>query len=573
MAKASDVSLTPIDPDNMTLGQKFKHWWKQTRILFMMQFRAKFDTSVLHSARKTIVRCLIFVAEFIGIMLLAGVILWLCLYLKLFSPLNVIPTSVMSVVMFLLIFFSMITCVVSLSKNLFSANDNRILATFPTSAGAIYISKLAMSYIHELKKTFLFFVPILFAYFVLSGIPFYVYFWTVLMLLIFTIVEVLICGFLALPVHYVLKAFNRYMSIKVVVILILVVALIFLVIWLIALIPEDINLITSWTKVSQALRNFLDWFRRYFPMDYGLTVSLCGRFDGLEYTFLSMYTWLVPIIMVGAIVLFTGINVIISRYAYLQVALASHEGTSKQRREHKNHRRRNVFSNIYYDSVRLLKSGNNLASIIAVLILMPIIALLLNSIYDAISTRLVGDYLTISFNIFLIILFTTSSNVYVASLYSVDANALSMSRTMPTGYSRNLFPRLTIPFLATLLTVLPSSFIFLTRANINTMNAVFVMVTECLVCVGHLLWSAQIDFSNPRPDLFATSGRAAINPNEAKSIVSSLILSLIAFGLYFFFLMYTSTWMYLRILIIAGIFFIYRVIIFIFKAKTTYREV
>ncbi|MCD8209649.1 MAG: hypothetical protein LUC31_02400 [Coprobacillus sp.] len=573
MAEASNLNLPAIDPDNMTTGQKFKHWWKQTWILFMMQFRAKFDTSILHSARKTIVRCLIFVAEFIGIMLLAYLVLWLCRYLNLFSPLKVIPTGVMSVVVFLLIFFSMITCVVSLSKNLFSANDNRILATFPTSAGSIYISKLAMSYIHELKKIFLFFVPIIFAYLLLSWLPFYIYLWVILMLLIFTIVEVLICGFLALPVHYILKAFNRYLSIKLIVILVFVIALIFFVIWIISLIPEDINLITSWTRVSQVLRDFLDWFRRYFAMDYGLTVSLVGRFDGIDHTFLSTYTWLVPAIMAAAIVVFLLINVVISRYAYLQVALSSHEGTSKQRREHKNHRRRGFFSNIYYDSIRLLKSNNNLASIIAVLILVPLIALLLNSIYDAISTRLVGDYLTISFNVFIIVLFTTSSNVYVSSLYSVDANALAMSRTMPTGYSKNLFPRLTIPFIATLLTVLPASFIFLTRANINTMNAIFVMVTECLVCVGHLLWSAQIDFSHPRPDLFATSGRAAINPNEAKSIVSSLVLSLICFGLYFFFLMYTTTWMYLRILIIAAIFFIYRVIIFIFKARTTYREV
>ncbi len=179
-----------------------KDGFKDIRTLFAMQIREKMEFSLRRNTRQSIIKIVLFVVEFILVLLLAYGILWLCRYLNIFSPLNIIPISVMSVVVFVLFLFSIITCTVTLSRSLFSADDNKVLATYPTSPNSIYISKICVSFMYEIRKTMLFYFPVLCAYVWLCKLHFYAYIWIFFMLIIFTVFEVLLAGIFALPVHY-----------------------------------------------------------------------------------------------------------------------------------------------------------------------------------------------------------------------------------------------------------------------------------------------------------------------------------------------------------------------------------
>ncbi len=365
-------------------------------------------------------------------------------------------------------------------------------------------------------------------------------------------------------------------AVKIALAIILSLILIAIVIFIITLIPENINLINGWTRVSSVMRRFLQWFAKYFYIFYAFTQFLCGTFSGLTNTFFTNLSWEVLLVLLACIVVFFIINILISRYLYLRVAIRGKEGTSTEnKKEKKNRVRKGFLSSVYYESKRMLSSGGNLASLIAVLIAMPLMIWLLNAIYAAIATRLLGDYLTICFNILIVTVFTTSSNVWIASIYSRDGDALSLSRSFPTSYTRSLLPRLVLPIFTTLLTCIPASVIFLVQIDtMTTRNMILIIFTIAMICVGHLLWSAEMDFTNPRPDLFRTSGNAAINPNEAKSIGLSFGLSLILMGLAFFFLMFTnSNTAYLICFILALVFFAYRIFVFFYKGRGLFREV
>ncbi|MCD8204704.1 MAG: hypothetical protein LUC16_02635 [Coprobacillus sp.] len=561
------------EPKKESIWSKLKKGFKQVKILFLMQCREKIDFSVVQNPRKCFIRILVFLIEFVVIGAVAWAVLLLCQWLNIFSPIGIIPNSVMSVVFFILFIFSLITCTAALSRDLFHSKDNEVLATYPSSANAIYLSKIGVTFIHEVRKTLLFYVPIFFAFSIISGHAWYIYLWELVMLLLFTVLETLLAGILALPVHYIIIAFRRYFAVKVTVSAVFAVGAVALAIWLISLIPADINLITMWSSVSQALRNFLDWFTKYFYIFYAFTLFLVGPFPTNSFAYSSDLTWEVFLVTMACIVVFFALNILISHYLYQRVSIRQNDNPPRViKAVKKNHRRRGFNSDTHYENMKFFYNSSNVASSIAVIIIMPLITLLLNSIFDAISTRLVGDYFVICFNILIVLLFTTSSNVYVASIYSRDADALKIQRTFPEGYKRTIFPKLIMPLIVSMLTLIPSSIIFLMRCNINTGNTVLVILMEVCIVVGHILWSAEIDFTHPHTDLFQTSGAAAVNPNETRSIVLSFVLSAIGFGLTFFFLMFANRYMYLQVFIIALVFLIYRIIAFMYRSKAAQRK-
>ncbi len=68
------------------------------------------------------------------------------------------------VFIFAVIFFlSLISCTVGLMKNLYFADDNKVLITFPVNANLIFISRLIVYYIFELKRSLFLTIPIFIA--------------------------------------------------------------------------------------------------------------------------------------------------------------------------------------------------------------------------------------------------------------------------------------------------------------------------------------------------------------------------------------------------------------------------
>ncbi len=535
--------------------------------LYRMQVREKVDFSYLKNAKKAVSRGLVLVVEFAIVMAVSYGVLFGCRYLGLFSPLGIIPTSVMSVVFIVLFLFSIISCMITLSRDLFKAKDNVVLETYPVKANDIYLSKLAVAVVREVRRTIIFYVPIFFAYAVISGLAVYAYFWILIWFVFFTVFEILLAGILALPVYYIIRFFNHFNWVKIALAVIFVAALIYLVVWLASIIPSNINLIRTWSAVSDWLRKFLSWCTENLYLFYAFTTFLVGKQEGVNTIFFTNYSWAVPLIIIGCILVFFVINIIISKYLYLRITMRQNETTQKEHKEKSNVARTSFGSGIYYESKRILSSGGKLATFITIIIALPLMVILLNLIYAAMKTRLMGDYLIVCFNILVIVLFTTSSNVWVSSIYSKDANALVMSRTFPTKYAQTLFPRLVLPAIVTVLTVVPSTFIFMALQGIGGWDMLWIILIELFVCLGHLLWSAEIDFTHPRPDLYETSGSAASNPNEAKSIGLSFGLSAITMGLVLVFLLLTSSYMYLRVLLFATIFLIYRIVSFCLKGK------
>ena len=126
------------------------------KTLFVMQLKEKLNLSFLNSKKQTLYKVVFSVLGFVAITAVAYLLLWLCQFLNLFSAINHIPLTVMAIIYTAIFVLNTFTCTVGLSKTLYYAKDNQVLITYPVNSDQLYLSKMLVYYIGEIKKIFTF---------------------------------------------------------------------------------------------------------------------------------------------------------------------------------------------------------------------------------------------------------------------------------------------------------------------------------------------------------------------------------------------------------------------------------
>lgn len=134
-------------------GGEFRQAVRQLKTLTMMQLKEKLDLSFVRSFRKTLFKIVWLIVEFAAITAICTLIFNYVKILGVFSLVGDIPETVMTVIFSLLFFLSVISSTIGLVKSLYFAKDNMVLLTFPVRPYLAFLSKLAVYYVYELKKT------------------------------------------------------------------------------------------------------------------------------------------------------------------------------------------------------------------------------------------------------------------------------------------------------------------------------------------------------------------------------------------------------------------------------------
>ena len=144
--------------------------------------------SVFHIAVSALAQVLKF-----GIVAAAvAVVLFFINRLGVFSLVNTTPTSVMSILFGILLIVSTLSCTLGLTKAMYFSRDNAILLTLPSTPIQVYLSKLIIFFVFELKRMFGFMLPIFVGYFVIHGYPVASYFWLTVCLIFVSLFTVLL---------------------------------------------------------------------------------------------------------------------------------------------------------------------------------------------------------------------------------------------------------------------------------------------------------------------------------------------------------------------------------------------
>lgn len=554
--------------------------------LFMMQLKEKLDLSFLNSRRQTAFKIVFSILGFVLITAVAAIAFYLCKLLNIFSPLGQIPSSVMCVLLVVIFLFNLISCTIGLSKTLYYSKDNQVLVTLPVNPNLLFLSKILVYYINEIKKAFTLLIPIFLGFGIiqgyLSGSLFLYFILMPIILVIFSAIPVLLGALLSIPTNYIIRFLNRFPAIKVALLGILLAAIIAVVVLLISLIPTKINLIKTWATVSQWIRTFLANFVDIFSPFYFLTLSITGVSLSFSTQLFSIYD-LSILVLIGVVAVLILLNAFTSRPLYLNMITKQFEFDKNTNiKEKKNIKFNSFFSTCIYETKRCLRDTSRLSVTLGTLIISTLSIILLNTLYDSIDTRTVGSYLKVSFNVLMILLFTLAHNINVSSIYSQDADALPLNKTKPEKPFMVLFPRLIYNILASTIILIITSSIFFKSATqvtanqkfppINSGDCFFAFLFMLLLVLSHIIWSADLDFSNPQPQVYQTEGEAGTNKNEIYSIILVFALAAVGWGLTIFFLNDSNKNVFLKLMFFALILLGVRIYLFMKKTRVLYKE-
>ncbi len=544
------------------------------KTLVMMQLNDKIDTSFLAKPKTIIFKVVLSIIKFViytGLIYLGFSIVEL---LKLVAILPGIPQNFFNVIFTVVVLLSTVVCTFGLMKMLYFSKDNQLLLTMPANRTTVFVSKLIVYFIYECIRNVFFLLPLFFAYALINGFPIYFYLWAILATVILTAFPVVLGALFSIPLMFITSFVRQYKVLSYGLFLVASIATIIFVVRLIGIIPENFDLLGTWGTTFWKVQDFLKRFNQAFLLFGWLSVMVIGERYGISNSLFTGKQFIILLSFVVTIALTLGLVFLLVRPLYFRMTSSPFEYKKiKITKIYKNHKTNSFLSSIKKEIILYFRSPERLFSLLAIVIGMPIAIYLLNKIYAAMDTRLSGAYMTIAFNIMIMLLIAMATNGPVAHIYSEEGGSSYLIRTSPQSHLRMLFAKLMISMVLTSLSLLVSMIVFGSFSIFSTWEIIILYLTLELVYLAHLFWSAEMDLMNPQIAQYKATGGHVNNPNEIKSTVMSFLLAALFAFLSFFFIGESIERMPYRLLVFAALFFAVRIWLYINKIKVYYIEV
>ena len=499
------------------------------KTLTVMQLKEKMDRSGSKSFRARLFQIVYFVLGFVAVAAICFLLLHLASSLTLFSLVGDIPVSVMAIVFGAMTLLSIVFTVFGLVKSLYLSRDNLVLLTFPVKPSIVFLSKLLVYYIYELRKNFLFLIPLFFAYGLVKSLAIYFYVWVLFLFLFVSILPVLIAAILSIPALFVYQLCRKVRILQYILIMAAVLGGAWLVFMMISAIPDNIDLVASWGTTYWKIQDFLTGFEEKFAIVLAFTQLILGKRVGVVELLFTPQTIPHFLILLAIIIVLIALCFLLSQPLFYKMASTPFEYRKRNFEKGKPNRKTPVFlSALKKEWIAGLRDNSILSIFVQTVVLLPLAIELLNKLYSAMDTRFFGTQLGIAFNLLIVLLFMLSSSIRVASAYSREGATAYLNKVQPTTYGKLLFSKLVIPLLVGALGIIVTTYVFSRHSGLGTQNNVLFGCTAYLFFVTHLFWSAEMDIMNPQYTQYATFAEQSNNPNENKSTLLCFILAFLA---------------------------------------------
>ena len=551
----------------------FKDALSVLKTLTLMQLKEKLDMSYLGNFRKTLFKIVWSVIEFALITAVCYIVFYFIKMLGVFSLTADVPGTVMVVIFTVMFLFSVGYSTVGLVKSLYFSKDNSVLLTLPATPSLVFLSKLAVYYVYELKKNFMFTVPIFIGYGLVKGLTVAYYPWLLFLFVFISALPVIISALLSIPCMFVYQFIKKHSVIEYIIYTVLVGALIGLAYYLISLIPENINFVETWGTTFWQIQDFLAGFSKTFIIFSAFTELIIGKTVGIKvavFSVKSIYGLLILIAVTAALI---ALCFLLAKPLFYKMASTPFEFTKKSNVKGQENKVKSGFLSALYKETLIGFRSNSFIKLAGVLVvIMPLALLLLNKRYSAMNTRFIGMQMTVSFNALIMLLILLSTSIDVASVFSRDGSSAYLNKVQPTPYGQLLFskllPNAVIGFIGVVVTII----IYAPYSPLPPVDFIFFAISIFSVFICHLFWSAELDVMNPQYSQYATFNEQANNPNENMSGIIMLILSVLIFALTLLLSSSDPTGVWIKAGIITLWVAVFKIITFFLKVKVYYKE-
>lgn len=551
---------------------------KNLFILVKMQLKEQLNFKRLEvesiSKFSVLVSIIAAILKFASITALCAVFLLAARYIGVFSFANFpVPATVISLVFSCMLLVATVSCTVGLTGSMYYARDNAVLLTLPCTPTEVYLSKLIIFFVFEVKRNFSFIIPLFIAYYATTGYSVAVYPWMLFCILWVSLFSVAIGALLSIPAMWIANFVRQRRWIQISGIGITVAVAVSAVFWGISLIPENIDIIATWETTYWDIQKFLAAYSEKFSALYDITLMMLGETKNLKTTFPIVPTLLRFSMLAAATVVLLAIGLLIVRPLFYRMASTPFEYLKKQTKPKRNLQRTRRVSAVYYEWLIALKNSSRMLSNVGILISVPMLTFLLNKIFLAMNTRTMGNYMIVSFNILIILLLILNSNTYASSIFSREGRSSYLIKNQPSKYPLLILSKLLPNTVFGCLSLVATFGILISTLSVGFFNLLMLIVGIGACYLGHLLHCAELDLMNPQTELYATVGGSESNPNETGATVLAFLISFAAAGVVFLLQMQVVGFnVYAKCLIAGLAFMAFKIWTFFNKLRLYYKE-
>lgn len=496
-------------------------------VLIRMQLKAHIDLSFLRSKRSFILKAGIALVLFAVVTAAFYGVFTVCSMLSIFSFGGGVPDTVMTLLFTLIQLMSICSCTAGLAKSLYRGGDNVILLVLPVRQNTVFLSKLAVYYISELKRNLTLTLPLYLAYGLCQGAVWFYYPWMVFCMLFVSLLPVAIGAILSIPALYIPKLISRVKFVKYLLLAAGAAALIVAAFFLVNLIPENINILGQWGSISQSIRDFLNAFSQWVAPWHYLNLMMVGGTLAIARNPVTLLSGLTLLALVGVLAGLVAISFYTARLLFLKLTAQANESEVKRTKPRPNRVRSKGWSMVSEDLLRSARSGKALWKSFVEFFFPAFLIFALNRIYAAMNTSLSGQTMTATFNVLVLLVTVLTSNAYLARAYSRDGAARNLLKTRPVDFRRLLVSRLLLRMVVSTLSVVTAVVLYGVVAEAGIWKTVAFLLMAIFANIAHIFWCAEIDVMNPESN--------AGGGNSAKATVIGVLLSaLFAAGYYLY---------------------------------------
>ena len=555
-------------------AESFKEGWNALFTLVKMQLKEKMDLGFIRSPKKFITKLIWFAAEFSVITLVITYIFRFIKAMPIFSIMDGgLPVSLVAFVYCIVLALSLISDTIGLVKSLYFSKDNTVLLTLPATPSLVFLSKLITYYIYELRRSFMFTLPMFIAFGIVKSYSLVFYPWLLLMFALISLLPVLLAALISIPAMFVYMFLNRVKFLQYLLYFLVGLGAVLLVWYLLGLIPDDLNFEKDKSLIFNNVKEFFNDFKIKVAPLYAFTELIVGRAVGLKNQIIHSQTLvtLLWVVLLAAITL--ALCFLCSRPLFCRMASTPFEFKKKNNiKQRANHKCSPFISALKKEFTIGNRSNYFIKFSGIVVITMPMVIYLLNKIYAAMDTKYLGVQMAMCFNVLLILLFLLMNNIDIASVYSRDGSSSYLNKVQPTPHITLLFAKLFFPMVISLIGTVFAVSIFAIERALAPIDAIMIGVSVYAIYVGHMFSCAESDIMNPQHEQYATFNSQSNNPNETKAGVLSIVLSIVVFAISLFLSYRADQTTWIKIGIVAVIFASLKAVTFASKIKAFYKE-
>ena len=534
--------------------------WRRLKYLVLLQAGEKFRGIKQGVTKKAIFRTFLKVLAAVAV---TAVLYFVFGYLK-SSYAFAFDKELFTTVIFLTQIISVLTCVGSMMDVLYNSKENLILMAFPCNYNEIFISKIIVFTIEEMKKSCFFLLPFLLSY-GLVGETGAAYWAGVLPLWVFlTLFPVLFSAIVSIPAIFIKKFLENHPVVFGVLVTLLLGGTFALVTYLLSFLPTPIKLVAFYNSFMRAFRAILVKINRFslFYAFAGKTMFGQSLALGLPVLFA---------IFIASILL----CFFVAMPFYFKAASSSAEHSTASKHHVRKPRFNNLFMTFFRKEVKLMfRSSKSLKSALSIILVFPIISYVMNFIVAAVRTNLYGDYMTIAFNVMISLSLISTYNANCASAISSEGSEFAVLKAAPSDTTLATWAKLTLTMIVDALAVMMMCFVIGFTTTLLSRDILLIAGIILPVSLGNILWSFQIDLKNPKINDYAVKGDAVVdNPNIAKALVIGFLISAFigAANLLLLIDSYASGWA--RVYLIGYAFFATRLYLYRSNLKVYFNDI